>query len=257
VPDREARILFSVDPSYFVPRGYGVAIVGYTDIDPDFDHGGRHGVRSLFGGDGEPRSATDWGSMGGWAWGLSRVMDYLVTDPRVDADRVAVSGFSRNGKATLWAAAQDERFAMAIPMMSGEGGAAISRRDFGETVADLTNPDRFDYWYAPRYADYAFDVDALPLDGHSMVSLVAPRPVLLITGAADTWSDPMGEWVSAQAAGAVYDLFGLDGVPSVPEPPLGRLVGDRIGFFMHDAGHTVLPEDLAAMADFMDRHFGR
>ena len=256
VPDRDAPGFGKFDADYFVDRGLGVALVYYGDIEPDFDHGGKYGVRSLFGADGKGGAPDEWGAIGGWSWGLSRVMDYLQTDPAVDGKKVALAGASRLGKTVLWAAAQDERFAMAIPIISGEGGAAISRRNFGETVADLTKPSRYHYWFAPRYADYAFDVDALPVDAHMLVALIAPRPILHVVGSEDTWSDPKGEWVAAKAAEPVYSLYGLSGPGCDGYPPPDTFCDGDIGFYMHNAGHTLLPQDLEVMADFMTRHFG-
>lgn len=254
VPDREAYPIKDIDPMHFIKRGYGIATVYYGDIEPDFDHGGKYGVRSLFPGDSIQRP-DDWGAMGAWSWGLSRIMDYLETEPDVDAGQVALSGVSRLGKAVLWAAAQNERFAMVIPLLSGEGGAAISRRNYGETIADLTNPFRYDYWYAPRYADYAFKPDEIPVDGHMLLALITPRPVLQIVGSKDTWSDPRGEWVAAKAAEPVYTLYGLKGPEQEEFVEPGIPILNDMGFYMHDDKHTVLKEDFEVMTDFMDRHF--
>ena len=254
VPDREARLLKDTKPEHFIEHGYGIATVYYGDIEPDFDHGGKYGVRSQF----EKSATTEpdhWGAIGAWAWGLSRVMDYLQTDPAVDGRRIALSGVSRLGKAVLWTAAQDQRFALAIPIVSGEGGAAINRRNYGETIADLTNPVRYDYWFAPHYADYAFKPEELPVDGHLLLALLAPRPVLQIVGATDTWSDPAGEWAAARAAAPVYALYGRRGVEVAPEPKPGDRILLDMGFFMHEGGHGVFPEDYDVMTDFMDLHF--
>ncbi len=256
VPDREATRVGAFDAKSFVDRGYGVATVYYGDIYPDFDHGNAYGVPVLFGPKPETRAPNEWGAIGGWAWGLSRVMDYLQTEPSVQGDKVALAGVSRLGKGTLWAAAQDKRFAAVIPWLSGEGGAAISRRDYGETVADLTNPARYDYWYAPRYQDFAFKVDELPVDGHFLLAMVAPRPVLQIVGTEDTWSDPKGEWVSAEAAEKVWKLYGKSlASKSYPEPDKAAF-GD-MSFLLHKGGHTTLPPDFVAIADFLDLHFGK
>lgn len=253
IPDRDARHLQDVDPKHFIERGYAVATVYYGDIEPDFDHDGEYGIRSLFS---TGSSRTDrWGAIGAWAWGLSRVMDFLETVPGVDKNQVALSGVSRLGKTALWAAARDQRFALVIPLLSGEGGAAISRRNYGETIADLTNPFRYDYWFAPRYADFAFDPNDLPVDGHMLLTLIAPRPVLQIVGSEDTWSDPKGEWVAAKAAEPVYALYNLKG-PGQAEFTMPTMsIFNDMGFFMHDGKHTVLPEDFKAMTDFMDLHF--
>lgn len=255
VADRDAYPLTGFDPQQFVDAGYGVVLVYYGDIYPDFDHGNAHGVPTLFSNTPEAQAGDEWGAIGAWAWGLSRVMDYLQTDSSVDGDQIALSGVSRLGKTVLWTAAQDQRFAMVIPMLSGEGGAAISRRHYGETVADLTNPRRYDYWFAHNYQDYAFRVDELPVDGHMLLAMSAPRPALLITGSEDTWSDPVGEWVSAKAAEKVWQLYGETGPQSDTMPVAGEQAAGKLSFFMHEGGHTVLPEDFETIIDFMGTHF--
>lgn len=257
VPDRQARRVGEFNARYFIERGYGVAYVYYGDIEGDFDGGAPLGVRGLFGAKDAPRRSDEWGSIGAWAWGLSRVQDWLETQPTVDKRKIALSGVSRLGKTVLWAGAQDQRFDLVIPLLSGEGGAAISRRNYGETIADLTNPSRYDYWYAPRYDAYAFNVDANPVDGHMLLSMIAPRPVLQVTGSTDTWSDPKGEWVSAQAAAPVWALFGKTPIAKGDFPEPGKAVLNDMGWYMHAGEHTTLPADFWMMANFMDRHFGK
>lgn len=254
IPDKDAYLLKDIHPEHFIERGYGIATVYYGDIEPDFDHGGTFGIRSMFGAD-DKREVDEWGAIGAWSWGLSRVMDYLETHPSVDSKKVALSGVSRLGKTVLWTAAMDQRFSMVIPMLSGEGGATLSRRFYGETIADLTNPFRYDYWYAPRYAEFAFNQDELPVDGHLLLSLMAPRPVLQIVGSTDTWSDPRGEWVSAIAAQPVYALYGLKGSAGKEMPLSEQVVFHHMGFYMHEGKHTVYPRDFKVMTDFMDLHF--
>ena len=164
-----------------------------------------HGVRALYLKPGQTEPAPDeWGSIAAWAWGLSRAMDYLETDKGVDAKRVAIMGVSRLGKTVMWAGAHDPRFAMVIASCSGEGGAALSRRNYGETIAHLTEATRYPYQFAANYAKFAGDVDDFPVDAHMLVALIAPRPVLLQTGDKDFWSDPKGEFLAAVAAGPVY-----------------------------------------------------
>ena len=252
MPDRDAMPMKDINPEHFIGQGYAVATVYYGDIEPDFDGGKDYGIRRLFNDSGQ---SDPWGAIGAWAWGLSRVLDYLETEPAIDATQVAVSGVSRLGKAVLWTAAQDERFAMAIPIVSGEGGAAISRRNFGETIADLSNPHRYDYWYTPRYAGFAFNPMEIPVDGHMLLSLIAPRPLLQIVGINDTWSDPKGEWLAAKAAEPVYELHGLKGMETADFPRPDTLILNDMGFFMHNAGHGVFQEDYQAMTDFMNKHF--
>lgn len=254
VPDRQATLLAGFDPKPFLERGLAVAHVYYGDIEPDFDGGAAFGVRSLFGARGGDRAPDEWGAIGAWSWGLSRVVDYLSADAAIDARKIALSGASRLGKTTLWTAAQDPRIAVVMPVISGEGGAALSRRDYGETIAAITDPARYDYWFAPRYQSYAKRVSELPVDSHMLLSLIAPRPMLLVTGDTDTWSDPRGEYLAAEAATPVYALYGKAGVgggqPAAETPPTGDLA-----FYMHKGGHALLPGDLEVMADFMARQF--
>jgi PelA/Pel-15E family pectate lyase len=242
VPGRQATLLAGFDPKVFVARGHAVAHVYYGDIEPDVDGGEAFGVRSLMGKREGPRAPGEWGAIGAWAWGLSRVADYLQSDAQIDPAKIALSGASRLGKTALWAAAQDERFTLVMPIISGEGGAALSRRDFGETIADITSPTRYHYWWAPRYASYGPDPSRLPIDAHMLLALIAPRPMLLVNGDTDTWSDWEGERLAAEAARPVYDLFGR---------------GSSLQIVTHKGGHVLLPSDLVAMADFMDREFGR
>ena len=241
VPDRKALLLAGFDAKPFIEKGYAVAHVYYGDIEPDFDGGAAFGVRKALGGTANPRKPDEWGAIGAWSWGLSRIVDWLQTDPAIDGSRIALSGASRLGKTTLWAAAQDPRFTVVMPIISGEAGAALSRRNFGETIADISSPTRYHYWFAPRYQSYAADISRLPIDAHMLLALIAPRPMLLVNGDEDTWSDWQGEIDAAAAARPVYTLFGRQ---------------NDLQIFTHHGGHKLLPEDLAAMAAFMARQFG-
>ena len=149
-------------------------------------------------------------------------MDYLETEKGVDAKRVAILGVSRLGKTVMWAGAHDPRFALVIASCSGEGGAALSRRNYGETIAHLTAPTRYPYQFAANYGKYAQQVDKFPVDANMLVALMAPRPLLLQTGDKDFWSDPKGEFLAAVAAGPVYRLFGKQGLDTNQMPPAGK-----------------------------------
>jgi hypothetical protein len=239
----------------FLDAGIGVASVYYGDIDPDFAGGAQLGVRGLTLKQGQTEPAPDeWGSIAAWAWGLSRAMDYLETDSGVDAKRVAIVGVSRLGKTVLWAGARDPRFAMVIASCSGEGGAALSRRNYGETIKHLTAPSRYPYQFCGNYQKYGDHVDQFPVDGHMLLALIAPRPVLLQTGDADTWSDPKGEFLAAVAAGPVYQLLGKQGLGTDQMPAAGQAILHTIGYAMHAGGHGTLAADWDQFLKFMQMH---
>lgn len=239
----------------FLTQGIGVATVYYGDIDPDFLGGIPYGVRALYLKPGQTEPAPDeWGAIAAWAWGLSRAMDYLETDKGVDAKRVAIVGVSRLGKTVLWAGAHDARFAMVIASCSGEGGAALSRRNYGETIKHLTAPTRYPYQFATNYQKYADHVDQLPVDAHMLLALIAPRPVLLQTGDTDAWSDPKGEFLAAVAAGPVYRLLGKQALDTDQMPPAGQAILHTLGYYMHAGGHGTIPADWDQFLKFMQMH---
>ena len=237
--------------------GFGFANVCYGDIEPDFADGFKYGVRSLFkeNGDAASDQSDSWGSIAVWSWGLSRILDYFETDNKVDANSIIIMGVSRLGKTVLWAGALDERFASVIAVCSGESGAALSRRNYGETIAHIASPLRYSYWFAPKYQEYAADVNRLPVDGHMLISLIAPRPLLLVTGNADKWSDPYGEYLAAKTAESVYELLGKKGLETEKMPSPGKPVLNDIGFYMHEGGHGMMKEDWEIIFDFLKEHF--
>ncbi len=241
-----------IDVPMLLSHGIGVALVYYGDIEPDFPGGFKYGVEGLYLKKGQTKPVPDqWGAIGAWAWGLSRAMDYLETDSRVDQKRVGLMGISRLGKTVLWAAARDQRFALVIASCSGEGGAALSRRDYGETIAHLTAPSRFPYQFCSNYQKFAHNADQLPVDGNMLLSLIAPRPVLLQTGDQDLWSDPKGEFLAAVAAGPVYKLLGKTGLGTDQWPPAGQPILHTIGYYMHHGGHGTVPSDWNIFLKFM------
>ena len=236
----------------FLKEGYGFATLCYTDIEPDFKDGVKYGVRSLYLKDGQSYPAdNEWGSISAWAWGVSNVMDYFEKDPDIDATRIALTGCSRLGKTTMWTGAREPRIAVVIASCSGEGGAALSRRNFGETVAHLTEPTRFPYQFATNYGKYAADVTKSPVDANLLIALIAPRPLLLSTGSTDNWSDPKGEFYAAVEAGPVYELLGKDDLGTNVMPAAEKPIFNTLGYVMHDGGHGVMPQDWKYYLDFI------
>lgn len=255
VPAGQGPNFGRINVARLMDAGFGFATVYYGDIDPDFLGGVPSGVRSLYLKAGQTEPAPDeWGSISAWAWGLSRAIDYLETDKGVDAKRVAILGVSRLGKTVMWAGAHDPRIALVIASCSGEGGAALSRRNYGETIAHLTEPTRYPYQFAGNYAKYANKVDQFPVDAHMLVALIAPRPVLLQTGDKDFWSDPKGEFLAAVAAGPVYRLLGKQGLDTDQMPPAGTPILHTIGYYMHAGGHGTIASDWDQFLAFMQMH---
>ena len=196
-----------------IDSGYAMATFHVDDLAPDNKDSFMNGVLRLYP---EQVSANNgMRAIGAWAWGASRVMDYLQAESEVDGKKVAVAGHSRGGKAALWAAAQDKRFAMCISNCSGNSGAALSRRRFGETVAKINTS--FPHWFTPNYKKFNNNEQALPIDQHMLVSLIAPRPLYATNASKDLWADPTGTFLSLKHAEKVYALYGLkSSLPSKP-----------------------------------------
>ena len=219
---------------YAIDHGYAVATFCYNDVDPDFDDGFRNGVIGYYGP--EQRKGDSWGNIAAWAWGLSRALDYLETDPDVAADKVAVLGHSRLGKTALWAGATDQRLALVISNASGCGGAAISRRHYGETLRRIGSS--FPHWWCPNFYKYADNEQLLPIDQHELLALIAPRPLYVESCSEDLWADPTGEELSQKEASKVYALYGAE---------------DRLGRHICPGKHDITPYDWERYIAFADR----
>jgi (4-O-methyl)-D-glucuronate---lignin esterase len=235
-----------------VARGFGIATLQVGDLAPDDKDRFRDGAIALFEGPANnPRPPNAWAALAAWAWGATRAMDYFKSDAGIDAKRVAVIGHSRGGKAALWAGAEDERFAMVVSNESGEGGASLTRRNFGETLARIT--DSFPHWFAGRYRSFAGREADLPVDQHMLLSLIAPRALYVASADEDLWSDPRGEFLSLAHASPVFALWKDPRIAPDDMPPLERpLVIARRGYHVRRGAHNLTPYDWDRFMDFAD-----
>lgn len=238
-----------------ISRGYAYVILRYTEIQPDNAAGRTQGVMGLAMTPGQTVPGPDeWGTIGAWTWGLSRIVDYLETDSAVDAKRIALVGHSRLGKTALWAGATDSRYALIYSSQAGEMGSALSRRDYGETVDDMAA--NFGYQFAGNFQKYSGHWNDMPVDAHMLISLSAPRPVLVSAGSGDQWSDPRGEFLSMVAAGPVWRLLGQSDLGTTEMPALDVPVATgTLAFLNHNGPHAVTPLDWKTFLDFADRFF--
>lgn len=239
----------------FFDRGYGFVAVYQQDLVGHNEVGFLGGIHKLFydqKGQSFPK-AHEWGVLSTVAWGGSRALDYMEKDADIDSARVAVMGHSKMGKATLWTAAQDERFALAISAQSGCAGAALWRRKSGETLKKMVT--RFPYWLCRNAWKFVEQEDDLPVDQHMLLACIAPRPVYVHSGTEDTWADGRGEYLSAYHASEVYRLLGKKGLESEASPaPNTPILDGHVGYHIREGGHSIEPYDWTKFMDFADRH---
>lgn len=235
-----------------VRRGYAAVAIHVGEIRPDDAAQAQSGVQAIF-----PSEAPDgeaWGTIAAWAWGASRVMDFLETDPAIDSKRVAVVGHSRGGKAALWCGAEDERFALVVSNNSGCTGAALARRKQGERVKAINS--RFPHWFCGGYKAFDDREDELPVDQHQLIGLIAPRLAYVASAGDDAWADPEGEFAACLHAAPVFALSGHKTLETTEFPNPGvPLHGGRVGYHLRQGKHDLTLEDWSYFMDFAKRHW--
>lgn len=232
-----------------IERGYTAAAFQVADVAPDSKDAWQHGAHKLF--DLPQRSADAWGTIAAWSWGASRVLDYLITDKDIDAGSVAVVGHSRGGKAALWAGAEDARFALVVSNDSGSSGAALARGKDGEKIADINKG--FPHWFAHNYKNFNGREDALPVDQHQLIALVAPRPAYIASASEDNWADPASELLAGVAASPVYKLWNREGLTATTLPLPGAPIHNGfIGYHLRPGKHNLTLFDWQQFMNFAD-----
>jgi hypothetical protein len=236
-------------------RGWGYATLQYQDIQPDRANAFTEGVIGLTLADGQTAPAPgEWGTIAAWTWGIRRAIDFLSADASIDPKRIALQGHSRLGKTVLWTSATDERVAAVFSSCSGEMGAALARRDWGESVDDMAQ--NFPWQFAGNFQQYAGKWNTMPVDAHMLIALSAPRPVFITGGTGDQWADPVGEFLAGVAAGPVYRLLGRKDLGTTTLPGLDTpLTTGDIGWHYHTGGHIASPADWSAFLTFLDKYF--
>ncbi len=236
--------------SFLANRGYATVLIHVNDICNDSASAYQNGIMEI-----APKTgASGWGAIGAWAWGASRVVDYLIQDARFDSQKITVSGVSRGGKTSLWCAAQDTRIGAVIATVSGCGGASLLREKTGEHIRDMTA--NFPYWTCENYAKYAESEEELPIDQHMLLALCAPRPLYLSDAIEDEWADPRKAFEAALLAGQAYRLLGKNGLCSEVFPDVCQpLLDGDIAYHVRTGGHGILHYDWEQYLRFLDRYF--
>jgi hypothetical protein len=236
-----------------IARGYAAAVLVTHDIAPDYAENFTTRFHRLFPEYVSNRPGDAWGSISAWAWGMSRAIDYLVSDPQINGEEIAVAGHSRGGKTSLWCGAQDSRVSLVISSCSGCSGAAITRGKTGERVKDIVQS--FPFWFSRNYQKYADHEEAMPFDQHFLLALIAPRPLYLSNKSFDSWCDPRSEFESLRQAGKIYTLYGkTDGLGELPAPEQ-TVVSGNLAYHIKSGSHNMDEYDWERYLNFCDRHF--
>ena len=235
-----------------IDSGYSIAAFHVRDAAPDDKVDYINGVLQLY--PEQIGASNGMKAIGAWGWAASRVMDYFEKDKDIDAKRVAIVGHSRGGKAALWTGAQDQRFALVFANCSGNTGAALSRRKFGETVKRIN--DNFPHWFADHYKKYNDNEGALPVDQHMLIALIAPRPVYTTSASEDLWADPLGSYISLKNAEKVYALYGkVSRLPAVPPAINTAVIHSYLGYHNREGIHNLTLFDWTNFVRFSNYHY--
>lgn len=236
-----------------IDAGYGLVTIDYNNVDPD-KNDFSDGIHALFYKPGQKTPAkNEWGSLSAWAWGMSRIMDFLETEALIDHHKVVLFGHSRLGKTALWAGANDQRFSIVISNNSGCGGAALSRRRFGEKVSDINS--NYPHWFAKNFHNFNENEAALAVDQHMLIALMAPRPVYIASASQDAWADPKGEFLAAKAASPIYRLYGKTGIQMEKLPSVNTPFHETVGYHLRKGKHDVTDFDWEQYIKFSNQHF--
>lgn len=234
-------------------RGYAVATICYWDIYPDHPYGFEDSIfpmyfdKALWESPERPSAAIS-----AWAWGVSRALDVLESQPEIDRFKMMVHGHSRLGKTALWAGANDDRIALAISSSSGTCGAKLSHRYYGEDFAwiNLWNP----HWVVPGFLPFINRDDQIPVDQNQLIGCIAPRFAYVSSATQDVYADPKGEFLATVHASSFYNLFGMEGQTATELPEAGHGWDGSVGYYLREGDHECMPENWAAYLDFADRH---
>lgn len=237
-----------------IDQGYGFMAVYQQDLIAHNEVEFRRGIHQLFFREGQSfPKANEWGVLAVISWSAMKALDYLESLPEVDATKVALMGHSKLGKASLWAAAQDERFTMVISAQSGCGGAALWRRKFGETLAKISI---FPHWLCGNSRKFINQEDDLPLDQHMLLALIAPRALYVSSALDDSWADPKGEFLSTFHASELYKLLSAGGLREKKIPlPSEPVIEGKVGYHIRPGGHSVNAYDWEQYLKFMNKEF--
>ncbi|MBU6167578.1 MAG: acetylxylan esterase [Bacteroidetes bacterium] len=230
--------------------GFASFSVSCADFEEDFPEGYKTGIRTLLSDDLGVKP-QEWSAISAWAWGLSRMADVMKTWPILRDAKIILHGHSRMGKASLWAAANDPRFDAVIAIQSGEGGAALLRRNYGEGIEPITT--RFPHWFLPSFSSFAGKENTLPFDQHILLSLIAPRPLFVSSAQEDKWADPKGEFLSAKAASNAYTLYGKKGITEDNMPETENRIGNYVNYYIRKGKHEVTSLDWDYFLPFISR----